>query len=247
MKENDIVSVRAQITPSVQNAEVRPAVAAGLPPGFRDERIAGGSDVPSQFQFNTPTTLAFLPDGRLLVTEKGGKLRLVKNNLVQPTAVLDLTAQVSAVGDGGLISVAVDPDFATNSFIYLLYTNNNPREGHLSRFQMSGDTVNPSSETVLLTTIADHETHMVDDIRFGPNNTLYASDGDSSPFDTATVYSTRSQQANQTGGKIYRMTRDGKGLATNPFGLGMPTILLPRFLRWDCVILFALPFSRMAV
>ncbi len=193
MKENDIVHVRAEVTPSVQNAdattslfgrqaEVRPAVAVGLPPGFRDERIAGGSDLPIQFQLNTPTTLAFLPDGRLLVTEKGGKLRLVKNNLVQPTAVLDLTAKVSPVGDGGLISVAVDPAFATNSFIYLIYTNNNPREGHLSRFQMSGDTVNPSSETVLLTTIADHDTHMVDDIRFGPNNTLYASDGDSSPF-----------------------------------------------------------------
>src|SRR5437016_5402203 len=126
MKENDIVPVHAEGTPSVQNAdvmaslfgrqaEVRPAVAAALPPGFRDERIAGGSDLPLQFQFNTPTTLAFLPDGRLLVTEKGGKLRLVKNNLVQPPAVLDLTAKVSPRGDGGLISVAVDPDFATTS------------------------------------------------------------------------------------------------------------------------------------
>ena len=115
MKENDTVHVRAAVTPSVHNA-------AGLPPGFRDERIAGGSDLPGQFQFNTPTTLAFLPDGGLLVTEKGGKLRLVKNNLVQPTAVLDLTAKVSPVGDGGLISVAVDPDFATHSFIYLIYT-----------------------------------------------------------------------------------------------------------------------------
>src|SRR5437660_4514763 len=161
MKENDIAPVRA---------EVRPAVAAALPPGFRDERIAGGSDLPIQFQFNTPTTLAFLPDGRLLVTEKGGKLRLVKNNLVQPTAVLDLTAKVSPLGDGGLISVAVDPAFATNSCIYLIYTNNNPREGHLSQFQISGDTVNQSSETVLVTTIADHDTHMVDDIRFDPQN-----------------------------------------------------------------------------
>jgi len=232
MKENDIVHVRAEVTSSVQNADVTtslfgrqaavggPNVATGLPAGFRDERIAGGSDLPSQFQLNTPVTLAFLPDGRLLVTEKGGKLRLVKNNLVQPQAVLDLTAKVSPLGDGGLISVAVDPAFATNGFIYLIYTNTNPREGHLSRFQMSGDTVNPASETVLLITIADHVSHMVDDIRFGPNNTLYASDGDSSPYDTATVYSTRSQEKDQTVGKIYRMTMDGKGLSTNPFWTG---------------------------
>src|SRR5438046_5159097 len=141
MKETDIAPVRA---------EVRPAVAGALPPGFRDERIAVGSDLPLQFQFNTPTTLAFLPDGRLLVTEKGGKLRLVKNNLVQPTAVLDLTAKVSPLGDGGLIGVAVDPDFATTSCIYLLYTNTNPREGHVSWFQMIGDTVTPFSETDFL-------------------------------------------------------------------------------------------------
>src|SRR5256714_13609429 len=85
---------------------------------------------------------------------------------------------------------------------------------------MSGDTVNPFSETVLLSTIADHDSHIVDYIRFGPNNTLYASDVDSSPFDAATVYSTRSQQADQTVGKIYRMTRDGKGVSTNPFWTG---------------------------
>src|SRR6266700_8243101 len=109
MKENDIVHVAHQA------AVVGPTSAIGLPTGFRDERVAGGSDLPIQFQLNTPVTLAFLPDGRLLVTEKGGKLRLIKNNLVQPTAALDLTAKVSPVGDGGLISVAVDPAFATNS------------------------------------------------------------------------------------------------------------------------------------
>src|SRR6266576_1972119 len=73
--------IHAQEASSIQSAEVTttffsqqpeagPAVAAGLPNGFHDERIAGGSDLPSQFQLNTPVTLAFLPDGRLLVTEK---------------------------------------------------------------------------------------------------------------------------------------------------------------------------------
>src|SRR5438876_12146846 len=102
MEENDIVHVGAQVTASVQNADVStssfgrqaavvgPTGATGLPAGFRDERVAGGSDLPIQFQLDTPVTLAFLPDGRLLVTEKGGKLRLITNNLVQPTAILDL-------------------------------------------------------------------------------------------------------------------------------------------------------------
>jgi glucose/arabinose dehydrogenase len=102
LEENEIVHVAAQVAPGVQNADgttspfgrqaavVGPTAATGLPAGFRDERVAGGSDLPIQFQLNTPVTLAFLPDGRLLVTEKGGKLRLIKDNLVQPAAVLDL-------------------------------------------------------------------------------------------------------------------------------------------------------------
>jgi glucose/arabinose dehydrogenase len=108
--------------------------ASGLPGGFRDERVAGGNDLPAQYQLSTPTGMAFLPDGRLLVTEKAGKLRLVKNNLVQPVPALDWTAQAYSRGDAGLIGVAVDRGFATNGYIYLAYTSDNPHEGRVSRF-----------------------------------------------------------------------------------------------------------------
>ena len=192
----------------------------GLPSNFRDERVAGGSDLPYQFQLNNPTAMAFLPDGRILVTEKAGKLRLVKDSLVQPTPALDWSAQVYPYGDAGLIDVAVDPAFASNGYIYLAYTSDNPREGRVSRFTMSGDTVDPNSEVVLLSTIADHDTHMIDSVQFGQDGLLYASDGDSAPFDTATVYSTRAQQPDQTVGKLYRMTSSGQGLSSNPFWTG---------------------------
>jgi|GEM_PF-2052148 len=196
--------------------------AAGLPANFRDERIAGGNDLPAQFQLHTPTSVAFLPDGRMLVTEKGGKLRLIVNELAQPVPALDWSAQTDSVGDAGLIDVTVDPNFNTNGYIYLAYTSDNPREGRISRFTMSGNTVDPNSELILLSTIADHNSHMIDSVRFGADGYIYASDGDSSPFDTATVYSTRSQQPDQTVGKVYRITTSGQGISSNPFWTGNP-------------------------
>ena len=196
------------------------STAADLPAGFRDERVAGGSDLPRQFQLSVPTSMAFLPDGRILVTEKFGMLRLVKNGLVQPIPALDWSRQIYPYGDAGLIDVAVDPAFAVNGHIYLTYTNDNPREGRVSRFTMTGDTVDPMSEVVLLDTIADHDTHMIDSVEIGPDGLLYASDGDSAPFDTATVYSTRAQSADQTVGKIYRLTTAGQGVPSNPFWTG---------------------------
>jgi glucose/arabinose dehydrogenase len=208
--------------PTLFGRKATPLAAAAVPNGFRDERVAGGIDLPAQHQLGIPTGMAFLPDGRILVTEKAGKLRLVKNNLVVALPAIDLTAQVSADGDGGLIGVAVDPDFATNGAVYLTYTNATPREGRVSRFTMTGDTAIPSSEAVLLSTIADGVYHMIDSVRIGADGLLYASDGDSSPFDQATVNSTRSQQPDKTVGKIFRMTRDGQGLPSNPFWTGNP-------------------------
>jgi glucose/arabinose dehydrogenase len=196
--------------------------ASALPSGFRDERVAGGKDLPAQYQLGTPTAVAFLPDGRLLVAEKPGRLRLVKDSLVQPVPALDWTAQVYSNGDAGLIGVAVDQAFATNGYIYLAYTSDNPREGRVARFTMTGDTAIPTSELVLLSTIADHDTHMIDSVRIGADGLLYASDGDSSPFDTATIDATRSQQADQTVGKVYRMTTSGQGIPANPFWTGNP-------------------------
>ncbi len=196
------------------------AAASSLPADFRDERVAGGSELPQQFQLNAPTSMAFLPDGRILVTEKYGRVRLIKDNLVQPTPALDWSAQLYAYGNAGLIDITVDPAFATNGYVYLAYTSDNPREGRVSRFTMNGDTIDPSSEVVLLSTIADYDVHMIDSVRFGPDGLLYASDGDSSPFVAATSYSTRAQQPDQTVGKVYRITTSGKAVPSNPFWTG---------------------------
>ncbi len=87
---------------------------ASLPAGFGIETIATG--------LNFPTAAAFTPDGRILVAQKGGEVRIVdaSGNLL-PTPFITLI-DVNAAEDRGLIGIAVDPNFATNGFVYLAYT-----------------------------------------------------------------------------------------------------------------------------
>ncbi len=79
---------------------------------FQVSELAGGLD--------HPWALAFLPNGNILITEKTGRLRLFSDNALDPQAVSGLP-QIAVHGQGGLLDVAVHPDFATNRLIYFSY------------------------------------------------------------------------------------------------------------------------------
>lgn len=81
---------------------------------FRIETVATG--------LNTPWSIAFLPDSRILVTEKNGRLRVIANGRMLPKPISD-TPAVRDAGQGGLLEVAIHPDYATNGWIYLAYSD----------------------------------------------------------------------------------------------------------------------------
>ena len=95
-----------------------------LPAGFSQVLVANG--IPS------PTAMAFAPDGRIFVCQQNGQLRVVKNNvlLIQPMISLSVTSS----GERGLIGIALDPNFATNHYIYLYYTLPTGTNNRISRF-----------------------------------------------------------------------------------------------------------------
>ena len=68
-----------------------------------------------------PWSLAFAPDGRLFFTERPGRVRVVQSDQLVATPALVLS-DVRAVGEGGLLGIALHPQFANNHFVYLLYT-----------------------------------------------------------------------------------------------------------------------------
>ena len=218
-------------------AVAQPLAPLALPGGFSSELVVAGLEY--------PTTFASLPDGRLLIAEKAGAVRLFKNGVLQPLPFIDLRGRVNSHHDRGLLGLAVDPAFATNGFVYLLYTydddatdDSGPKTARLARYTAVGDSASPASELVLLgTTVgnscndfpvgadcipADSASHTVGSLRFAPDGTLFVTSGDGARFDTVDDDALRAQSLDSLAGKVLHITRSGEGVAFNPFWNGDP-------------------------
>jgi len=96
--------------------------AATLPSGFQESIVFSG--------LNHPTNLRFSPDGRVFVAEKGGAIKVFDTlSDTTPTTIADLGASVHDFWDRGLLGFALDPNFPTNPYIYVLYTYDAPIGG----------------------------------------------------------------------------------------------------------------------
>ncbi len=206
-----------------------------MPDGFSLQVVATG--------LTEPTSFAFLPDGRVLVTEKSGTVRLVKDGVLLAEPLLDLRGRVNDFWERGLLDVAVDPGFADNGFIYLLYVYDEHLTAYqggktvrVSRFTVGGDLADPNSESVLLggqTAIscnylpvgadclpADTRSHTGGALAFAADGSLFVSTGDASRDSVS--QSLRAQNLDLLAGKVLRVNPDGTGLPTNPFYTGDP-------------------------
>lgn len=157
---------------------------------------------------NVPWDLVFLPDGRALFTERGGKVRMISGNRVLPESVLEIP--VSQRIKMGLLGIAIDPAFASNGFVYLAH-NQKKDDGYeliVSRHRLDGDRL--VEPRVLLSGIPAWENHTGCRLLFGPDGLLYVTTGDANrPPD--------SQKLDQPNGKILRIKPDGGIPADNPF------------------------------
>lgn len=178
------------------------AIGQTLPPGFSQVRVVSlGGALPMGF------TAA--PDGRLFVCIKSGDLLVVKNGILLSTPAIHLN--VNQDGEEGLLSVAVDPNFSSNNYIYLYYTAQSPARNRLSRFTMNGDVVVPGSEVILLN--LDPlltNAHMGGGIAFGPDGKIYLASGENRQ-------GSRIQQLDNYFGKLLRINPNGSAPSDNPF------------------------------
>jgi len=179
------------------------AAAANLPAGFTEAQVATG--------LGNPTAMAFAPDGRLFVTEQAGRLRVIKNGALLATPFLSVT--VSAVGERGLLGVALDPNFATNNYVYVYYTATTPAiHNRVSRFTANGDTALAGSETAILelNDLSGATNHNGGAMHFGPDGKLYIAVGEN-------AHGANAQSLSNLLGKMLRVNADGSIPADNPF------------------------------
>ncbi|MBA3705369.1 MAG: PQQ-dependent sugar dehydrogenase, partial [Bacteroidetes bacterium] len=95
-----------------------------------------------------PTSMAFAPDGRLFVTEKSGKIKIVKNGSILPTPFYEVT--VDQLNERGLGGIAIDPNFNSNHYVYLYYTTTSGTiHNRLSRVTANGDIAVAGSEVAI--------------------------------------------------------------------------------------------------
>jgi glucose/arabinose dehydrogenase len=167
-------------------------------------------------RFDEPWAMAFLPDGRLLVTEKRGVLELYAIG-GQAQAIRGVPG-IAYGGQGGLGDVALHPDFAKNRLVYLSYAEAGPgdtRGAAVARAELElepggGGALSDLSVIWRQVPKVSGSGHYGHRILFGPDGKLWISSGERQKFDPA-------QDRNSNLGKIVRLEPDGSAPADNPF------------------------------
>lgn len=133
---------------------------------------------------SNPMALAVLPDLRLLYVERGGAIKLYNPETGALSTVASL--DVDSNREDGLLGIVLDPNFETNNWMYVFYSPEGSEDKqHLSRFTFTGNTVDLSSEKILIEIPTQREEccHSGGDLEFDKNGNLYISLGDNTnPF-----------------------------------------------------------------
>ncbi len=152
-----------------------------------------------------PWSIDFANDGRIFFSERTGTLQVIDGDVQKQ--ILDLNV---GGGEGGMLGIALDPDFESNHYIYIYYTYNEllSTKNKLVRYVESNNSL--SEDKILLDEIPGASYHDGGRIKFGPDDKLYITTGDAGDPNL-------SQRLDSVAGKILRINSDGTIPTDNPF------------------------------
>lgn len=168
---------------------------------------------------DTPWAIAFLPaqglggpDNSMFVTERPGRVRFIDADGNLDSSPVATIGRVKEIGEGGLLGISLHPDFVKNHYVYLYYTYGGNGNNTLNRVvRMTYADKKLSDEKIIVDQIPGASNHNGGRIKFGPDTYLYITTGDAENPSQA-------QDKNMLGGKILRITDEGKAAPGNPFG-----------------------------
>jgi glucose/arabinose dehydrogenase len=154
-----------------------------------------------------PWSLQFAPDGRLFFTEQPGRLRVIASGQLQAAPVFDVTS-ISSGGEAGMTGMTLDPNFASNHFIYVFYClKGTPVPCEVDRLTETNGV--ETLDTPLFKYVEAAPDHTGGRLKIGPDNLLYLSTGD---WDNPAL----AQDPTSYAGKVLRMNLDGTAAPGNP-------------------------------
>ena len=172
-----------------------------LLPGFAQKQLAGG--------LNHPIVFTFAPNGDIYIGEQQGAILIYRNGAVLPTPLG--TIPTDGTNEKGLLGLALDPNYATNGYIYVSYTTLD-EHARLSRFTVQNGTINLASEFIFMKgNQLQNPHHSGNDLHVGPDGKLWWSVGDNVPSIS------NAQTLTNIYGKILRFNLDGSIPSDNPF------------------------------
>ena len=180
---------------------------AALASSFKVETLVSGLE--------HPWGMAFLPDGRMLVTERAGRLRIVEQGQLLASPVAGLPA-IESIGQGGLLDIVLHPDYQNNGWLYFSYAE--PAEGFftndygtaVARAKLDGNRLTDLQVIFSMNIKSNGGRHFGSRLLFDRDNYLYITTGDRGERD-------RAQALDDHAGSVIRLHDDGRIPADNPF------------------------------
>ena len=179
---------------------------AALPAGYSIDTFVTGLE--------QPTSLAFTPDGRLLITEQRGAIRVVEDGRLRPEPFFTADVFLPDAGDGiielGLVGITADPEFEENGYVYIYYTAAQPQQRTVLA-RLRDDAGQGVELTEIFSLDATPECcHIAGSLRFAPDGTLFVTVGDHQ-------LEVEAQNRGSAYGTILRINPDGSAPDDNPF------------------------------
>jgi aldose sugar dehydrogenase len=185
-------------------------------PSPDDPRDIADGDFPYELRkiadkLESPWSIAFLPDGRILVTERPGRLRVIEGDQLLPRGISGVPT-VLCCSHSGLLDVLVDPDFQKNHRLFLSYMQGTPEAGTIRISTAILDGMDLVDKRVIFESrpAASGLDQIGGRLAFGPDHALYLTIGDRFQMEKA-------QNLLDDGGKIIRINVDGSIPDDNPF------------------------------
>jgi glucose/arabinose dehydrogenase len=168
---------------------------------FKVEKVIGGLQV--------PWSIVWAPDGRMIFTERVGRVRVFENGSLKPQPLF-VVPDVEPTGESGLMSVVLHPQFATNHLLYLsyAYAGGGGIRVRVARYREAAEGL--VDRKVIIEDIPAAQYHAGCRLRFGPDGKLYVTTGDATQRELA-------QRLDSLAGKTLRLNDDGSVPNDNPF------------------------------